>query len=843
MKLVKQKTPRRLLITANPEADESLVGFIVRLGQLNRYETPAWIPMMSGYDPSALSNCTFLFKETHSVAPLSYLTGVNESELASLLYPPAMSTDAYECSVFGCDVPKWCLNPRRPKICPACLRNYGYCRRVWELTYVTACPEHKLLLIDECRGCEKRISWGRPGVSVCSCKYDWREASSRRVDDSELKVCRHIYPLCGLPAGDPDLRCEGSSPLDELKLGGLLSTLSFFAAQHTGKLDTKARVTHTGRRNEEVHRLLVQAISVFEDWPKKFEQFITWRRGRFVRPGNKKFNMQTGLHKEFGTFYLGLYSYLPCPQFDFLRSAFERYVTDYWDGGYASTMVSYRGVEVPEAKYVGLVEAMKRLGMAGDWVNRLISSGELKAVRRSKGKKRLVLIEANSIEALKQKYESSLGIIEASKLLGVSWPSVKDLIHHGCLAPLRGPSVDGFRTWRFSREAVRKLIEGVRQQSSKSSAMKGTEAVGFLVAIKKLTNHGLGLGCFVKLVLDGVIRPSGQTSGVGLPTFQFSEREISDYAHARRGFRHHAVAAAEILGVSREIVFSLARKGVLASQKTDKGHQTDFLFSDEDIETFNSTYALASKLAAGLRTSPGCLVGALAGPGILPVSGKNVDGGYGYVFKKTDLESLNLVSVLSTYKSRYRLHYSGIRLDTARAAEILGVDTESVQALVKNGVLVPYAPRSRRGARDAQPVFTAFAIESVKRRFAGSEHLMGAVLSGMTVMKMLGETWEQFHGRWVNSGRLKPVEIKAERKTSYYLREDVAALVLLKETTFTMGEAAKVMGTSVRKISRLTRSHKLSPVSGPTVDGHGNYLYSRSYIQKVRANVTNKIWG
>ena len=43
-------------------------------------------------------------------------------------------------------------------VCPGCLAESPYLRHHWEHAYVTACPHHRILLVDQCNACGKHLS-------------------------------------------------------------------------------------------------------------------------------------------------------------------------------------------------------------------------------------------------------------------------------------------------------------------------------------------------------------------------------------------------------------------------------------------------------------------------------------------------------------------------------------------------------------------------------------------------------------------------------------------------------------------------------------------------------------
>src|SRR5205807_2230131 len=91
-----------------------------------------------------------------------------------------------DCRIFGQFVPRTALRLNPAKICPHCLREFGYVCRIWDLKIVTTCPLHKCLLLDECPNCRRTLPFLRSRLNICKCQYDWRDYSAQSVDDTEI---------------------------------------------------------------------------------------------------------------------------------------------------------------------------------------------------------------------------------------------------------------------------------------------------------------------------------------------------------------------------------------------------------------------------------------------------------------------------------------------------------------------------------------------------------------------------------------------------------------------------------------------------------------------------------
>src|SRR5882762_7918617 len=120
----------KLLITLNPEKDESFIGHVVRLTEANGYETPSWIFLLSDIDYMELQwKFTFVFSRSEKLENLAKLTGNSVYDLLSLLYLPVTPRSGpefdYEYDFYGALLNRSIIRPHCPKVCPKCLTEAG----------------------------------------------------------------------------------------------------------------------------------------------------------------------------------------------------------------------------------------------------------------------------------------------------------------------------------------------------------------------------------------------------------------------------------------------------------------------------------------------------------------------------------------------------------------------------------------------------------------------------------------------------------------------------------------------------------------------------------------------
>lgn len=143
--------------------EESGQGYALRMSQLNAIPGLKELKKLMGKgSASLLSETDAKFLSMTFGASVDYL----KFALGSAAYGDSPGQHIY--AGHHLSKPSF-INRTFPRICPVCIRDGGRSKLSWDFTAVTACHEHRLVLLDVCEGCGKRISWSRLGAEVCSC--------------------------------------------------------------------------------------------------------------------------------------------------------------------------------------------------------------------------------------------------------------------------------------------------------------------------------------------------------------------------------------------------------------------------------------------------------------------------------------------------------------------------------------------------------------------------------------------------------------------------------------------------------------------------------------------------
>jgi len=605
------------------------------------------------------------------------------------------------------------------------------------------------------------------------------------------------------------------------------------AGQYEGFIDTAGKSWDSRRRAVDPHPSISKAASVFDDWPNNYWQFLEWLRSQQTQSGYR-----SGLVRDFGQFYITLFRRLPSTQFDFMRTAFDQYLCEKWDGGYVSAhLARTTGIVIEKRKYVSRSEAIRVLEIDANWVNRLTELGKLEVVTRDLGQNRkLVLIERESIKKLRDEFNESLTTENVAARFGVGPKAVSDLIEHKCLQPVRGPTIDGYAYWRFSKTALTDFESQLKQQVVAASGA-GTRIISFRHALRITQKLGYGVGRLVRAILEGEISPCSPPSKRVLSDLTFLKHQVSQLVRrtvrSQNGDAVYAKEAAKILKLKSSVVRFLVTAQIITAPRL-KSYSKACLIPRRAIDEFASNYVRAAEIAKGLNTKSGLLIKVLAAEGIQPITGVRADEQPQHLFRRADLKRIDLALLVAKGKMK-RIHCSPQNTFTSRqVAELLGCECGTIEKLVKNGVLSPFISRKREKDVRSDSLFSGHGINRYLRLFGNRTDLVSAPAAA----KMLNEELIWFHKRWVKS-RLQPIQVENGNSRFYYfLDTDVRELMDLKNSTVTGPQAAQLLRITQQQLAKLTSRGELTPVSGPKIDGCGRNRYLRARVEKLITSET-----
>jgi hypothetical protein len=628
----------RLLRGSEPKQDESFLGFILRLCELNGYSDPSWIFEIANLSIKTGSRLNWQPHQiTSNLRALSYVTKSSEKLLSDLFYSPLDDTFS---NYYGHVLPRDVIHLNNPKVCPSCISEFGYIRGEWDLSIVTCCRVHARLLVNSCPSCKKSLSWVRSRMNFCKCGYDLMGVKIDSVPVEETLLSKIV---------NEKILAQNSSIQDlfiaMLSLDEIINIVKLFSHDFE-KFEPHNRGCLTKLFSKDIismHARIRNAFSLLRNWPSNFHEFLKSTKFAMYRKyGRHSF----GLHRQFGKFYVLAVPYFQ--KYDFLKKAFEDYLKQNFQDGYISRLKIAR-LPISDSKYLGQEEAASILCVKPPQIRALLNTGLLSGHIKSSGKRHFVQIEKASIERLIANHEAYstlnvrvntnlLNLTHAAKYAGICADAFKNLVKSNLIS-----EVVSTPRKLYSKKDIETMTSQIRAKISDCTSIQDDEVTSFFQTVQMVFPLNYGASDIIKAIFDNGISPIGEIPGKGISGFIFSKRHIQVFIRnqieRRKSCNISAIDYARKIGISVDAVRFFSKRGFIQAHHEGIGIGT--VIPPSAISEFEGRFSILSSLARTYKLHSVNLMQYLRSINVYPVSGPAVDGGYNYLYKKTEVDSIN----------------------------------------------------------------------------------------------------------------------------------------------------------------------------------------------------------
>jgi hypothetical protein len=235
-----------------PKTDESPLGYYRRLSSVN-----------------GLRN----WKELASLAQTSpSRTGLlgRPEHIAAMYNLPAEWTAAVAQTEEGLRAIRSLHRSHHDAVCPKCLSEDMYLRASWEHAYVTACPRHKVRLVERCPACDVFLSTQRQQVEVCDCGQELCLAPTDMATPAQLWLSSGLSRYTdGNRSQLPDV-----AEVEPAKLAELVRALCVYS--DPGSAAPRRNAASPNSVNEAIEFLSPLEV-LLDNWPTSYEHHVRSR--------------------------------------------------------------------------------------------------------------------------------------------------------------------------------------------------------------------------------------------------------------------------------------------------------------------------------------------------------------------------------------------------------------------------------------------------------------------------------------------------------------------------------------------------------------------------------------
>lgn len=580
-----------LLVNPAPKHDESLVGYLHRLGNCNGLWNEEVIKLFKEFTDEQVDRWL-----NEGIRPVSW------KDVALEIRYPKFHIQRV-----------WSLV--NVKYCPACLATEFYWRELWDLTLYTTCTIHKVDLIYKCAACQEKstiklLSTGR--CVKCERPLTGCIESGDLFDESRIWISEQLenrlYQRC-------DDITEGMSSLTHRQLNFLAVRLGVRAMSIKSFMNMII-VSKTSRNV--VPDIAVAAGNIFRGWPQSFHQLLLGLMTQRTSSGAWK------LSSAFGPIYNDLYISLTDHCYDFVRGEFEKFIILHWQAPLALRNRRLSERTLLDHRWLPYSQAARTVGLPENFLRRMRLSGDLgdREFTYSCGKK-VSVVDVEEVRKLSLVRHEPLNLRETSRLLCLSRKRIQQLIDARILIFFGGFPSSG-EQWLVDHNS----IVALRPPSFLEEAGED------FVTISQVAKHYLptsgGLVELVRGIQSGEIPVfcRAATESIIMGKWLVSKHDlilhkiVTSVSLPSKGMS--VTNAAKMLGVKEEVAYALVRLGRLRSDTIHCSRRSASVVTVGAIRHFTQNYIFAPEVAMILNTSKARVLMKLRKEGFLPVAGPSL---------------------------------------------------------------------------------------------------------------------------------------------------------------------------------------------------------------------------
>jgi hypothetical protein len=365
-------------------------------------------------------------------------------------------------------------------VCTICLSESNFIRACWEHTYVTACPKHRVRLVDLCDSCGQALTPRRHAIGTCACGRELRHMPTSPAPDHEVWLSSL---LAGRPRRIKGLPIIPGAVAPEL-LNQLVTTVCQFHDLQKGRVRRNAAPPRSVAEGCDFLRPLEHLLL---EWPTRYRDHIA------VRLRNRSMQART-LNGALGGWYQRLKH---CCAAGALKPFLDQ-VSDVASHEFPGVIgLDAAGGGPKSSEYMTLKQAAHRLGVSRDRLIKAIDSGSVPGNLRKFGERRLAhYVRRNDVDVIVVQRASWISDEVACASMDVPPAVLTALVRSGLVTVDKNWRGDLRKGGPVSLASIHALEQNMR------SHPRSIEVDGAVVEVRQLTTRRMG----EKGAIDAVLR-------------------------------------------------------------------------------------------------------------------------------------------------------------------------------------------------------------------------------------------------------------------------------------------------------------------------------------------------
>lgn len=562
-----------------PHPTESLMGYMLRLSEVNGYSTMWSLCQLAGLRQSEIRTTGI------RIAKLAQVARRQSADLEGIAFTPPDGMPRW-ARLLNHPLPPAELNILSPRFCPQCVVEKGFIEAHWHLRLMAVCPVHLRHGFSSCRACEKPLRWFRPGLLECECAAQLNDQGGQPLSEQDGGLSAVIRSK--VLGSDSVLPNSGCLPLDHLMKMNLRSLLALLRG--LGRL----RIAASGRADSSDDLTVVLAANeVLRQWPENFMKLMT----DFANQSGDE--AEAAAAKRFAPIHRVVFrnkAIAPGDQTDFLKTAFVEFLVNRWGRAYVDRKLLRHLSEDSEQRFLSRAEFAAKVGVQQRTAARLLLAKAIPTERVKCGKAERVIVDATGLVPTLRGEGAVVRVRTAAKRLGLPVSVLGALRDSGDFVVRHLPT--GRTGWHeYDLEAFeRKVI------AASISTATGGQVIE-LSRIMQNRHHTPPMKAEVvrSILVGDLVAWRGDKTGMAALHVKAEsfDRWMTDVSNRQLASCRTPVEAARELRCERGCIRSLLKSGHLRGSNTYDGFKID----GQSIVAFQAEYASLVSYARRFNTS------------------------------------------------------------------------------------------------------------------------------------------------------------------------------------------------------------------------------------------------
>jgi predicted DNA-binding transcriptional regulator AlpA len=575
-----------LVRTPAPQPTESLFGFLLRLCQVNGYDSPRRVLEIAEVSRGLAQKPFPGLPGT----PIAAVLARDPAELRPILRRwPEDEQGRYIIGGhdLGASIRDGLLSHGSPTFCPDCVKESGVISAFWDLAPAIACPKHGVVGPRTCDACKSPITWYRRGLLTCQCEASLADQPSVAATQNTVALMR-VLDAKLTRANLMDLDNAVGLPMEWLDATSLHSLLRVIRV-----LSDELELADASLASDRVNAVAAVADSL-ADWPRGYHSALRTIGEKSISGASDA----AGLARQFRTLYRRLFrnSNLSA-EAEFLRLEFVEFGLKEW-GKAAVDVKMLRGKAPREPRFISRTQFAAKQGIWAPTLDRMIADGDVVAVTQTVGKNSRTIIDltASKIPEVEDRTAERIDVREVAKTLGLPVSVIRSLKRR----PVMPIKLRRGRGTTWYRDDVDTFVKRCLALASAEST--SDEAVTLEELMRLKFRSAVAKADVVEAALDGTLPVMGRT-GELVSGLQFERAKVQAFIVAKRiavdGETFSFPQAAAACGIALNTVQSALAKGLL--NKVDVAGR--IRIEHAAVEQFRTKYKSLAAIAGDLGST------------------------------------------------------------------------------------------------------------------------------------------------------------------------------------------------------------------------------------------------